>query len=56
MNDQAASEYDNFDRAMEKILRADPKAVKEALKAEWKANAGKRKAKKRSSLNRLPLK
>ncbi len=38
-------EYDAFNNAMDTILRADPKAVKEAMEAEKKANAEKRKAK-----------
>jgi hypothetical protein len=43
------SEYDKFDDAMATILRADPKAVKEAMEAEKHANAEKRKAKKKPS-------
>jgi hypothetical protein len=41
-------EYDNFSSAMDAILRADPKAVKEAMEADKKANAEKRKTKKSS--------
>ena len=40
MNDK-----ERFDKAMDTILRADPKAVKEGMDAEKKANAEKRKAK-----------
>jgi hypothetical protein len=39
-------EFDRFDQAMSTILRADPKAVKEAMECERKENAEKRKAKK----------
>ncbi|HLH35388.1 MAG TPA: hypothetical protein VKX41_11980 [Alloacidobacterium sp.] len=38
-------EFEQFDQAMGTILRADPKAVKEAMEAEKNANAEKRKAK-----------
>jgi hypothetical protein len=38
-------EYDNFSAAMDAILRADPKAVKEAMDAEQKANAKSREEK-----------
>lgn len=40
-----SEEYQKFDKAMDAILRADPKVVKEAMEAEKKANAKKRKAK-----------
>ena len=43
------SEREAFDRAMDTILRADPKAVKAAMEAEKAANAKKRKVKKRPS-------
>lgn len=39
-------EYSAFNKAMDAILRADPKAVKEAMEADKQANAEKRKAKK----------
>ena len=39
-------EFERFDQAMSTILRADPKAVKEAMECERKENAEKRKAKK----------
>ena len=42
-------EFDNFDAGMADILRASPKAVKEAMKAEKQANAEKRKAKENPS-------
>lgn len=35
-------EFDNFNSAMDTILKADPKAVKEAMEAEKQANAEKR--------------
>ena len=38
-------EYESFNAAMNTILRADPKAVKDAMEAEKKANAKERKAK-----------
>jgi hypothetical protein len=34
-----SSELENFNTAMDTILRADPKAVKEAMEEEQKANA-----------------
>jgi hypothetical protein len=43
------TEYDTFNRAMDTILKADPKVVKQAMEAEKKANAEKRKAKKPSA-------
>jgi hypothetical protein len=43
------SELDNFNSAMDTILKADPKAVKEAMEAEKRENAEKRKAKKQPS-------
>jgi hypothetical protein len=43
------SEFEKFDRAMNTILRANPKAVKAAMEADRAANAEKRKAKKQSS-------
>jgi len=55
VNDEAASEYDKFNRVIETILRADPKVVKEAMKRERK-NIRKRKAKKLPASNRLSLK
>jgi hypothetical protein len=42
-------EYETFDKAVSEILRADPKAVKQAMEAEKDTNAKKRKAKKKSS-------
>jgi hypothetical protein len=42
-------EYDNFNSAMDTILRADPKAVKEAMEPEKQANAEKRKTKQKPS-------
>ncbi len=39
------ADYENFNKAMDTILRADPKAVKAAMEAEQKANAKERKAK-----------
>lgn len=45
----ANKEFQKFDQAMNTILRADPKAVKQAMEAEKNANAEKRKAKKPSA-------
>ncbi|MGC2502202.1 MAG: hypothetical protein WA400_08765 [Silvibacterium sp.] len=42
---KTSREYTSFDKAMDTILKADPKAVKEAMEAEQKANAKERKAK-----------
>lgn len=38
-------EFEKFDNAMQIILRANPKAVKEAMEREKRENAEKRKAK-----------
>jgi hypothetical protein len=38
-------EFEQFNAAMHTILRADPKAVKEAMEAEKKANEQERQAK-----------
>jgi hypothetical protein len=46
------SEYDNFSAAMDKLLKADPKVVKEAMEANKKERSKKRKAKKSSALAR----
>jgi hypothetical protein len=46
-------QFSVFDEAMDTILRADPKAVKEAMEAEKKANAEKRKAKNPSASGRV---
>jgi hypothetical protein len=43
------NEYSTFNKAMNAILRADPKAVKEAMEADKQANAEKRKAKRKPS-------
>jgi hypothetical protein len=48
-----SDEFKKFDETMETILRADPKAVKEAMEAEKKANEKKRKAKKSSASGRV---
>lgn len=40
----ANPEFDNFNSAMQTILRADPKAVKEAMEKESQAQAAERKA------------
>jgi hypothetical protein len=42
-------EYSTFNRAMDSILHADPKAVRDAMDAEKRENAAKRKAKKTPS-------
>lgn len=44
-----SKEFAQFNQAMETILRADPKAVKEAMEREKQENAEKRKAKQHSS-------
>jgi Na+/phosphate symporter len=44
-----SNEYSTFNKAMDTILRADPKAVKEAMETEKKTNAEKRKTKKSSA-------
>ena len=49
MNVKRSVDYKAFDAAMEKILRADPKAVKEAMEAEKQANAKKRKTREKPS-------
>jgi hypothetical protein len=43
------AEYDNFNAAMDELLKADPKAVKEQMEANKKERAKKRKAKKSSA-------
>lgn len=40
-----ADEYDNFDQAMDKLLRVPPQVVKDAMEAEKKERAEERKAK-----------
>ena len=42
---KTSPEYDAFNSAMDTILHANPKAVKEAMEAEKQANAERRKAK-----------
>jgi hypothetical protein len=44
-----SEEHQQFDEAMDTILRADPKAVREAMVAEKRANTEARKAKKTPS-------
>lgn len=46
------AEFEKFNTAMDTILKADPKAVKEQMEAEKKANAEKRKTKKSSASGR----
>jgi hypothetical protein len=48
---RSSNEYSAFNKAMTSILRADPKAVKEAMEAEKQANAKKRKAKREEKNN-----
>jgi hypothetical protein len=43
---QSSAEFDNFNNAMDTILRADPKAVKAQMEAEKGQRAAKREAKK----------
>lgn len=49
MSLKANPEYNVFNDAMTRILRADPKAVKDAMEQAKKANAEARKAKKMPS-------
>jgi hypothetical protein len=42
-------DYENFSKAMDTILKADPKAVKIAMESNKKERAKKRKAKKSSA-------
>jgi hypothetical protein len=42
---KANREFEEFNIAMDKIIRADPKVVKAAMEAEKEANAKKRRAK-----------
>lgn len=51
MNNQ---EFDNFNSAMQTILRADPKAVKEAMEREKQENAAMREAKGEQKRGRKP--
>ena len=46
---QKSEEKSAFDAAMDSILRADPKAVREEMEADRRANAKKRKAKRKPS-------
>jgi len=46
---KGSEEFSRFDVAMTQILRADPKAVREAMEAEKRANAEARKAMKKPS-------
>jgi hypothetical protein len=46
---KAMKELEQFNEAMNTILRADPKVVKEAMEREKHENAKKRKTKKQSS-------
>jgi hypothetical protein len=46
---KAMKEFEQFNEAMNTILRADPKVVKEAMEREKHENAKKRKTKKESS-------
>jgi hypothetical protein len=46
------TEAENFDAAMDKLLKADPAKVRAAMEAEKEARAGKRKAKKSSASGR----
>ena len=43
------NEFQKFDQTMDKILRADPKAVKATVEAEKQTNAEKRKPRKTSA-------
>ena len=46
---KSSPEFDKFNSAMDALLRADPKAVKEEMEREKQQNAEKRKAKKKPS-------
>ena len=48
------TEYETFHRTMDAILRADPKAVKDAVDAEIKAATAERKAKGQRKRGRKP--
>jgi hypothetical protein len=47
-------EFDNFNSAMDAILRADPKAVKEAVDTEIKAHTAEREARGKHKRGRKP--
>ena len=49
MKQMNRSEYDNFNKAMDTILKADPKAVKDAMEAEKQEREDQRKAKRASA-------
>lgn len=51
---KTSREYRDFNSAMQTILRADPKAVKEAMEREKKANEEQRKAKGEKKRGRKP--
>jgi hypothetical protein len=42
---KTSPEFEQFNHAIDTILRADPKAVKEAMETEARAHAGEREAK-----------
>jgi hypothetical protein len=46
---KSRSEYDTFNVAMDKLLKADPKAIKDQMEEEKKDREKKRKAKKSSA-------
>lgn len=48
MRKSKSNEFTRFNDAMGTILRADPKAVKEAMEAEKRANAQKRQQKEKA--------
>jgi hypothetical protein len=50
---KTSNEYRKFNKAMDSILRADPKAVKGAMEADKQANAEKRKAKRDNDLSEV---
>jgi len=51
---KTSAEYQKFNRAMGKILRADPAKVKAAVDAETQANAAEREAKGERKRGRKP--
>ena len=54
MSDQKSKEWNVFDRAMGSVLRADPKAVNAAMKAEIEASKREREARGERKRGRKP--
>jgi hypothetical protein len=51
MTGGSSEEYDRFNSAMDRILKADPKAVKAAMEVEKQDRKNKRKTKKHPSVS-----